>query len=93
MCLRGVGERGMFRRRNAMAHHEVLREILGAFELCRFLSRPENAMAGGPHGIHNTGRERCFRPDHRQRYFIFLNKIFQLAYANPIRKMVSQQIT
>ena len=70
-----IGERGMRRRRDAMAHHEVFREILGAFELRRLLHRSENAVAGGLHGIDQARGERRLGPDHGQRDIIFFNKI------------------
>ncbi len=78
MSLRSISKGRVFRRRNAMTHHEVLGEILGAFQLRGFLRRPENALSRAAHGIDHTRGERRLGPNHCQRHIIFINKINDL---------------
>ncbi len=70
-----VRERFVFRRRNGVALHERLREVLRAFELRGFLGRAENLQAARAEQVDDTRRERTFRADHGQRNLLFLGEI------------------
>jgi hypothetical protein len=62
----GIGEGAVFGRRNAVAGHEGLGEILGAFELRGSLGRTENFQAGVAKCIDYAFGKRRFRTDDRQ---------------------------
>ena len=49
---------------DVVAHHETLGEILGGFQLCRGLGRPEYSESCGAERIHDARRQRRFRADH-----------------------------
>ncbi len=61
-----VGERGVARRRNAVAHHERLREILGALELRRGAGRAEDPQAVRPECIDDARSKWRLGTDDRQ---------------------------
>ena len=70
-----VGKRLVGGCRDAMAHHERLGEILGAFELCGGACRPENGQAAGTEGIDDPGGQRCLWPDDGQRDPLSLHEV------------------
>ena len=61
-----VGEGLELGGRNAVAGHEALGEILGAFELRGCLGRAEDAQAAGAEDIDDAGGQRRFRTDDGQ---------------------------
>ena len=71
----GIGEGLEFRRRNAVANHEILREILRAFELRGGLGRSEDAQSAGAEGVDDTRCQRRFRADQGEVHFLLLGEI------------------
>ena len=63
---RGVGERFVVGRGNAVALHERLGEVLRRFKLRGFLCRAEDLQTARAEDIDDTGGKRRFRADHRE---------------------------
>ena len=63
----GIGEGAEGRGGNAVARHELLGEILGAFQLGGRLGRAENPQSGGAKGIDHARCQRRFGADHGER--------------------------
>ena len=63
----GIGEGAEGRGGNVVARHELLGEILRAFELGGGLGRAEYLQPGGAEGVDHAGRQRRFRADHGER--------------------------
>ena len=62
----GIGEAFVVGGGNAVALHESLGEVLGAFELRRGARGPEDAKTPGAELVHDPGGERRFGTDERE---------------------------
>ncbi len=74
---RGVGERVVFGRGNAVTLHEGLGEGLGAFQLCGRPGGAENAQPMGAELVHHARGQWRFGPDHGHTDLFLLRPLTQ----------------
>ena len=75
-----IAEAFMASGRNAMPRHELLREMLGAFEPGRGACRTENSQPRRAKRIDNARGERGFGPHDGQSHLLALRKCHQIGY-------------